>query len=360
MTSDARLLVTSFGMPDFLEPWTGRFFEPLDLEVVRTVACAEGSAGTERPAVTERPAGAARAVATASELLARVPGLTPAGLERLMRRGIVNLEGHDGDGAVAATTVALADFHTRFEIWAMFEGWKDVPEEIADLLNDWELEHYVRGHGEGDEVTARDPHQAYLLLAEAEDIVRSTQHVYQWPCDCRAMFRRCRKPVNVCLRFDNARGLGWEISGEKAIEILRETDRAGLMHTGYPLGGPEEPGAICNCCTDCCFPHLATERLGTGDVWPVRRHAAVVDAGACTLCRRCAKRCPFGALALGDGEAVPAGAVVAARRCGGKSGAADKGRSLLFFAGLCRGCGLCATDCPEHAIAMEPLEGSTA
>lgn len=91
---------------------------------------------------------------------------------------------------------------------------------------------------------------------------------------------------------------------------------------------------VCNCCTDCCFPHLAAERLGVAAVWPRRRHRAVVAAAACTLCGRCVKRCPFGALSLGD--------------------------ELKAHSGLCRGCGLCATGCPEGALAMEPLVASAA
>ena len=86
----------------------------------------------------------------------------------------------------------------------------------------------------------------------------------------------------ACLRFDNDRGVGWEISRERAIEILRETDKAGLMHTADYHGDPATAGAICNCCTDCCYPHLATDRLGTSDVWPVRRYVAEIDEAACT------------------------------------------------------------------------------
>ena len=87
----------------------------------------------------------------------------------------------------------------------------------------------------------------------------------------------CRKPLNVCLRFDNDRGLGWEISRERALEVLHEADRVGLMHTDYVGRSAGDLHAICNCCTDCCFPHLATTRLGTESVWPRRRHVAGID-----------------------------------------------------------------------------------
>ena len=50
--------------------------------------------------------------------------------------------------------------------------------------------------------------------------------------------------MNVCLRFDNDRGLGWEISRERAAEILLQTDKAGLMHTADYAGDPTVARAI--------------------------------------------------------------------------------------------------------------------
>jgi ferredoxin len=321
MTPSTDVLVKAAGLPALLAPWADRFYEPLELDLACVLA--------------DGPLPEA-------DVLRRMPGLTAAGLARAARRGVVDL----ADGG---DQVSFADFHTRFEIWAMFEGWRDVPDDVAAQLNGWELAHYEAGIAAdlaigpdgsitADPATSRDAAYSYILLDEAEDIVCRVPHVYQWPCDCRAMFGRCRKPVNVCLRFDNDRGLGWEVSAERAVSLLREADRAGLMHTG--IVGPEgEAGAICNCCTDCCFPQQASRRLGIADQWPRRRHIAVVDPAACTLCGRCARRCPFEALTLSPEPG---------------RGATPTGR-LVFAAERCRGCGLCATGCRESAIAMAPL-----
>jgi len=357
VTSSDDALVTAFGLPDFLVPWADRFFELLELDLVDALA-----AGPLPEA----------------EVLRRVPGLTAADLARAARRGVVDLA-EDGD------QVALAGFHARFEIWAMFEGWKDVPDDVAAQLNEWELAHYEAGVaadlavGPGGGIGAapgssRNAAYSYVLLQEAEDIVRAAPHVYQWPCDCRAMFGRCRKPLNVCLRFKNDRGLGWEISAERAVALLREADRAGLVRTGF-VGLEDEAGEICNCCTDCCFPHQASRRLGIAGEWPWRRHVAAVDAAACTLCGRCAKRCPFEALALSpergsgreprpgvaaapqaeaDGVVVAAESTERAAEPGNARRRAGGPHRLLFAAARCRGCGLCATGCPENAIAMMP------
>jgi ferredoxin len=327
-------LTGAFRMPAFLLRWTDRFFEPGDLALIAALAAGP------------RPT---------ANVLRGLPDFTRAGLERACRRGIVDLPGDGSD------TVTLADFHARYEVWAIFEGWKDVPDDVAEQVNEWEFDAYADAIGP-DMVAIRqgtlrqggEAGYSYVLLSEAEELIGRQTSVFLWPCNCRAMYRRCGKPVNVCLRFDNDRGLGWEISTERALDVLREADRAGLMHTAYAGAGASEAHAICNCCTDCCFPHVAARRLDVDGLWPTRRHRASVDAAACTLCGRCASRCPFGAFVVqrADDDGAAAGCDVVAKWTGEP---AEKRRSLLFAAAECRGCGLCATGCTETAIAMEPL-----
>ena len=117
MTSNNDALVTAFGLPVFLMPWADRFFEPVEIDLVEVLA-----AGPLPEAA----------------VLRGLPGLTPADLARAARRGVVDLA-KEGD------RVALAGIHARFEIWALFEGWKDVPDEVAAELNEWELADYEAG-----------------------------------------------------------------------------------------------------------------------------------------------------------------------------------------------------------------------
>ena len=249
---------------------------------------------------------------------------------------------------LADDAVSASSFLDRSALWAQFEGWKDVPDGVRAELVEWWLADYTESVREaltklrdGHPAPGRDADYAYLLLAEAEDLVRSQERVYLWPCDCRTLKGACDQSVYNCIRFANDRDLGWEISKERAIAILHEADAAGLTHTDYVgLGGESDPHAICNCCTDCCQPHLAAERLGMSDIWPRRRHVARLLPDACTLCGTCTERCPFGALTITAG--------------------ADGGEALVLTADECRGCGLCATGCPEAAIAMEPREEARA
>jgi Pyruvate/2-oxoacid:ferredoxin oxidoreductase delta subunit len=301
VTPEMRAVATASGAPDFILPWLDRFYDAGDAELLR--AAAEGS----------------------------LDGVEPARLERAVRRAVLDA-GDDG-------SYAPADFHARLEIWAMFEGWKDVPLAVHRELAEWDVDSYaeriradVEAVSEGNPGDSYEARYTYLLLDEAAAIVDSHDHVYLWPCDCRSIVGKCRKPVSVCLRFENDRGLGWEISRERALEILRQTDKAGLMHTSDLHADLAASSSICNCCTDCCYPHLAAERLGVEDVWPVRRHIARIDMDLCKDCGRCGLRCPFEAIVC-----------------------RSDGRPLLDPA-LCRGCGLCATGCGAEAIALLPLE----
>ena len=307
VTQELRAAAVLVGAPDLILPWLDRFYDGDDVGMLLAAA-------------------GAPAAGTGGDLA----DVDPERLERAVRRAVLD---RDEAGAYAP-----AGFHERLEIWAMLEGWKDVPLAVRRQLADWDVDYYAEKVGRAVQ-TVRDGHPddsyearyTYILLAEAEAIVAAQDHIYLWPCDCRSIVGKCRKPKDVCLRFENDRGLGWEISRERAVDILRTADKAGLMHTADLQDDPAASSSICNCCGDCCYPHLAAARLGTGDVWPVRRHVAAIDMDLCKDCGRCGLRCPFSAIVC----------------------RAD-GRPELDAA-LCRGCGLCATGCSPGAIQLLPL-----
>lgn len=309
------------GAPEFVLPWLDRFYDDEDAGLVLAL----GDGPRTEP-------GLAVALGLAEDDVRAL-------VARAYRRYVVDL---------SDTLVSASSFADRSALWAQFEGWKDVPGTVRTELVEWWLADYTESVREaltklrdGHPAPGRDADYAYLLLAEAEHLVRSQERVYLWPCDCRTLKGACDQSVYNCIRFANDRDLGWEISKERAIAILHEADAAGLTHTDYVgLGGESDPHAICNCCTDCCQPYLAAERLGVSDIWPRRRHVARLLPDACTLCGTCTERCPFGALTI--------------------TAEADVGEALVLTADECRGCGLCATGCPETAIAMEPREEARA
>ena len=317
VTSDEtwRAVAGVVGAPEFVHPWVDCFYDGEDAELL--LAIGGLSEGDDAPNVGgDKPAG--------------LKDVDPARLERAVRRAVL-----DRDEAGAYAPASFAD---RLDICAMFEGWRDIPADVRRRLADWATDHYAASVRDDLEAlkagAARDSRQVdytYLLLPEAEAVIAAEEHVYLWPCDCRAIVGSCDQALDVCLRFDNERGLGREISRERAVEILRETDVAGLTHTDYLGRSAGDLHAICSCCTDCCFPHRAAALLDAESVWPRRRHLAIVDHEECTSCGTCAERCPFDAITMSADD------------------------EPLVEAADCRGCGLCSTGCPAEAIAMRPL-----
>ncbi len=347
-----------FSVPEFLAPRLDRFVEPAEMELVLVLDGSDLTLAEVERRLQERleedsPDPIDRFVLRAWRRglldLAWVEAGDEAAEPEPLREGICM--GRQGSELAFATrrdgmtglVIRAADFHTRFEIWAINEGWKDISPELRSRLNDWERDYYrelkreqIEALKRGEEPDRRLENAEYLLPDEAVAVIDEVEHVYLWPCNCRAMMGECEKPVNVCLRFENDRDLGWEISKEKAKEILREAHQAGLMHSGELVrDGGKVRGAICNCCADCCFPHLVAEEMGAQKLWPRSRHIARREESLCSTCGRCARRCPFGAFEIvGKGDM----------------------RELLFHEEKCRGCAVCLGACREGAITMAPLE----
>lgn len=142
----------------------------------------------------------------------------------------------------------------------------------------------------------------------------------------------CGMPDEVCMQFGIGaqfvidRKFGRKITKEQALEILRQSEEAGLVHASV---NRQEIDFMCNCCSCHCMilktalsqpkPGLALAS-GFQPVW---------DPELCTACETCIDRCPMTALFMGEDDVSEV----------------DLDR--------CIGCGVCATGCPEEAIAME-------
>ena len=309
------------GIPAFLEPWLTRFYMPLEIDLLTIL---HGK------------------TMTADEVCETLgPESSDSFLERAWRRGVVR---RLDDGQIVP-----ADFHARFESWALFEGWQDLPGDIKNQLNQWELDHYITRHRKtvqllqsgGPRPTA-EVCPEYLLLDEVARLFHRIPHFYLWPCNCRAMVRGCTQSSFTCIRFSNDRGIGWEISRERALSIVQAANRQGLMQSAeLAVDNQGRPsGALCNCCNDCCFPHQLARVLEAEKIWPLSRYQAELSPDPCNSCGRCVRRCPFGAISQEGKEkgAPPPVPVIETR--------------------LCRGCGVCATGCPQEAIRMQKIRDS--
>jgi Pyruvate/2-oxoacid:ferredoxin oxidoreductase delta subunit len=179
--------------------------------------------------------------------------------------------------------------------------------------------------------TIQDTQQAvpYDFVTE---LLRKSSTIALAECYCRLSKEMAGEPCvhekETCFLFNEAGrnlieiGVAREISVEEALEIIRRSEAAGLVHNVNNAEG--EINFLCNCCP-CCCPILGAMKLGLKNVSQPSRFHAVIDGEVCSNCLICVDYCYVNALTDTEGQ-------------------------LSFDVDLCIGCGLCASHCPENAI----------
>jgi Pyruvate/2-oxoacid:ferredoxin oxidoreductase delta subunit len=169
-----------------------------------------------------------------------------------------------------------------------------------------------------------------------EDEIRAAASIAVAPCICRKEARingeGCGHDLETCLSFGVAaeyyieNGIGRRIDANKALDILRRADEAGLVHACTNV---RHLANICNCCPCCCASLKGIAGRGLlREKFFNPLYEPVFDAAACSSCSVCVDRCPVSALQMQGTPSV------------------DRDR--------CLGCGLCATACPSESITMVP------
>ncbi len=181
-----------------------------------------------------------------------------------------------------------------------------------------------------------------LPAKTVEEIILKYDDIGVGYCFCRqyrgALGHECEQhaPLETCFTFGKSarhviqQGFARKVSQEEALEILKKTEDAGLVHKAFhnsnDISKPEN--SICNCCKDCCDT-FNLWKMGATPIINVTHYLSDVIIDKCIACGICAERCPMGAIAMSDYAIV------------------DESK--------CIGCGVCARVCPENAIRL--LEG---
>jgi NAD-dependent dihydropyrimidine dehydrogenase PreA subunit len=175
--------------------------------------------------------------------------------------------------------------------------------------------------------------QRILDISEMEKILRNAKSIVQYECTCRKEFGKCIDPMNGCLVIDEdveeaVKNGGREVTVEEALDALRETYEAGLVHMAYVHNEDDKIHEICSCCSCCCCHSLsAALRFGYSDHVLYSAKIAKQNEELCKSCGTCVDRCQFHARII-------------------------ENEKLLFYTEMCAGCGVCLFSCPEEAISM--------
>jgi formate hydrogenlyase subunit 6/NADH:ubiquinone oxidoreductase subunit I len=174
-------------------------------------------------------------------------------------------------------------------------------------------------------------------------ILLNPLNIAVYECPCRAQKKDPCQPTDVCLvvgdpfvdllrMFQPFRSR--RITQAQALEILREEDLRGHVHTAwFKKTMLDRFYAICNCCRCCCLgmkfmaEHKMNMLLPSG-------YSAVAGAG-CIGCGLCVRSCQFDALAM----------VSAA-------GNGSEGKKCRVNSEKCFGCGVCENKCAQKAIML--------
>lgn len=175
--------------------------------------------------------------------------------------------------------------------------------------------------------------QRILDLTEMKKILKEAKLISIGECLCRKKLHRCNAPLDVCFSLDKKaeeftkKGLSTKVNLKEALDALKRSHEAGLVHVTLTYQGKEKPEVICSCCSCCCHSLSGLIRFGMPDAVLASKYVAVLNPETCVDCGKCVARCQFRARWMENGKVKY-----------------DKMR--------CFGCGVCVSTCPTGSISL--------
>lgn len=182
-----------------------------------------------------------------------------------------------------------------------------------------------------------------------EEMINRNDYYAALPCQCRMLGDYTGDPCKIAPKDVGCfvagilakqlveMGIGRELSKEEAIDYLKRAEKAGLVHNGGNISGPQTHLLICNCCSCHCGGLYPTAKYGVPAV-KQSNFAPKIDYDICVKCETCLKKCPMTAIF---------------HRFPIETDLSDE--KILIKYDICIGCGLCAANCPKSAIKMEKV-----
>ncbi|MCW4029723.1 MAG: 4Fe-4S binding protein [Candidatus Bathyarchaeota archaeon] len=175
--------------------------------------------------------------------------------------------------------------------------------------------------------------QRVLDLSQMEQILSQSKHISISDCACRKKIRKCEAPLDVCFSLDERaeklakKGSARKVSLAEALDALRRSHEAGLVHLTITYQGKDKPEVVCSCCSCCCHSLSGLIRFGMPDAVVASKYVAQIDSDKCVNCGKCISRCQFKARRIENGQ-------------------------VSYEVKRCFGCGVCVSTCPTGAISL--------
>ncbi|NVM03174.1 MAG: 4Fe-4S binding protein [Candidatus Helarchaeota archaeon] len=151
------------------------------------------------------------------------------------------------------------------------------------------------------------------------------------PCEVAPAEMGCFA-VGIVAQMGIQAGFARSLTKEEAIDFIKKTEEAGLVHT-IMGASKDQVFSICNCCKCHCGALYPTSKTQF-ELKFVRQSnfAPKRDPELCIFCEKCVEFCPMETISHPAGE-----------------------DEIVFNLNLCIGCGVCAANCPENAISMDKI-----
>jgi NAD-dependent dihydropyrimidine dehydrogenase PreA subunit len=179
--------------------------------------------------------------------------------------------------------------------------------------------------------------QAIFPFQMMETVVEKAEVIAVAHCGCRVAYRLagkgCEHPTEVCMKYNDMaryvieKGFAREITKQEALELIKKSEAAGLVH--FVDNAEGEIQHNCNCCGCACWNVGSIRRRKIPrDALMATYFIRDTDKDACTGCGACVEICPVEALRL-------------------------EGDLPIVDEAWCIGCGVCATVCPADAVVIK-------
>lgn len=178
----------------------------------------------------------------------------------------------------------------------------------------------------------------------AKDVILiNPQNIVVYECPCRGQKKDPCRPTDVCLvigdpfvdllrMFQPFRSR--RISPEEALQILKEEDERGHIHTAwFKRNMLNRFYAICNCCKCCCLGMKFMAEYHVNMIRPSGYRSIIGED--CIGCGTCVRYCQFDAMKL-----VP-----------NPENGAER-MTCHIIREKCFGCGICESKCKKGAISL--------